>query len=85
MAFDLDSIVEVAFQAVFERNNGASLGRLCDDSNLEQAFVYKFVVISRVFLAGMEQVHLECEQWEFQLASDECKSLRRVLLTQLSC
>lgn len=61
MAFDLDSIVEVVFQAVFERDNGASLRRLCDNGNLEQAFIYEFVVIGWIFLAGVEQVHLQSE------------------------
>jgi len=61
MAFDLDAIVEVVFQAVFERNDGAALGRFCDNGNFEKAFVDKLVIIGRIFLAGVEQVHLEGE------------------------
>jgi hypothetical protein len=85
MAFDFDSVVEVVFQAVFERDNRASLGRLCDNSNLEQTLVDKFVVIGGVFLACVKQVHLQGEKWELQLTSDEGKSLGSVLLAQLSC
>jgi len=75
MTLDLDSVVEVVFQAVFERDNGAALRRLCDNSNFEQTLIDELVVIGRIFLARVEQVHLEGEQRELELTSDEGESL----------
>ena len=71
MALDLDAVVEVILQAVFKCDDAAPFRRLCDDSYLEQSFVDKFVVIGRVFLACVEQIHLEGEQRELELAGDE--------------
>ena len=85
MTFNLDTVVEIVFQTIFQRDDTASLGRFGDYGDFEQAFIDKFVIVSRIFFACMEQVHLQSEQWELELASDEGEGFGCVLLAQFGC
>jgi hypothetical protein len=83
MTLDLDAVVEVILQAVFQGDDAASFDRFCHDSDFEKTFVDKLVVVGRIFLACVKEIHLEGEQRELELASDEGKGFGRVLLAQL--
>ncbi len=54
----LDPVVEVALQAVLERDD-SPLDRLVGDGHLQQPLVDELVVVGGVLLARMVDVHLE--------------------------
>ena len=71
VALDLNSVIEVGFQAVFQCDNIVAF--LFWNGDLEQALVDELVVIFLVFTSSMVNVHLECEQRQLKRTGDESK------------
>lgn len=59
MSLDLDPVIEVVFETIFQCYDIASFGRFSKHSHLEQSLIHEFVVIVGVLFASMVQVHLQ--------------------------
>lgn len=75
MSFDLYPVVEVMFQAVFQGDDTSAFSWIFWNCHFEQPLVDEFMIVCRVFLSSMIQVHLQSQEWKFKLAGDEAESL----------